>query len=490
MNKTVVGSFDDFDQAHRVVEELERQGVSTSDISLVAGDRDERHAARLRASPRRFEATPADDASGADDTGTITGVSAGSVNPEFGQDAASTHDSRARTADSGDVAASAGTGAVTGGVLGGAVGLVAGLAGLAIPGVGPLVAAGPILAALTGAGVGAVAGGLIGGLRAVGVPHEEAEYYAESVRRGAALVTVRTDDAGAAHVADVLRRCGAVDIKGRVAKWKESGWKGYDAEAHAQAAPATALRTATAPATTASGLSTAAPVPTTPSRIGTGSGANLTATMSAGTASTMGETGGNTSMEAGMGATDPTTTGESSAPLGTRSRPGVGATPPPGTGSQVGSTASSMGALAGTGNPASPSGVNRASMGGTDALYGTTAPPDATRSDLPESGVASGYSGSGQQGATATLSGSASAGMSEPGSSVSHAGTHAPGSTGGMAQSSAGMQSADSVAPDAVNRPGVSDDLQRGADAARRGAQRAGDAIERALPGDADRDGK
>src|SRR4029079_16854420 len=82
----------------------------------------------------------------------------------------------------GDDASGAATGAVTGGVVGGAAGLAASLMGLAIPGIGPIIAAGPIVAALSGAGVGAVAGGLIGGLTDMGVSNTDAEYYAESVR--------------------------------------------------------------------------------------------------------------------------------------------------------------------------------------------------------------------------------------------------------------------------------------------------------------------
>jgi hypothetical protein len=70
------------------------------------------------------------------------------------------------------------------------LGLVAGLAALAIPGVGPIIAAGPIFTALTGAGIGAAAGGLIGALANTGMPEEDARIYAEEVRRGGVLVIV------------------------------------------------------------------------------------------------------------------------------------------------------------------------------------------------------------------------------------------------------------------------------------------------------------
>jgi hypothetical protein len=103
--------------------------------------------------------------------------------------------------------------------------------GLAIPGIGPIIAAGPIVATLTGAGVGAVAGGLIGGLTDMGVSKADAEYYAESVRRGGALVTVRADDSRAERAAEVMREHGAIDIERRAERWRERGWTGFDEKA-------------------------------------------------------------------------------------------------------------------------------------------------------------------------------------------------------------------------------------------------------------------
>src|SRR6185437_13482826 len=100
-----------------------------------------------------------------------------------------------RTDTESKAASGAGTGATTGAVLGGGAGLLAGLGMLAIPGVGPVVAAGWLVATLAGAGagaaVGAAAGGLVGSLTAAGVPEREAHVYAEGVRRGSSLVTVR-----------------------------------------------------------------------------------------------------------------------------------------------------------------------------------------------------------------------------------------------------------------------------------------------------------
>jgi hypothetical protein len=130
-----------------------------------------------------------------------------------------------------DTASGAATGALAGGALGGAAGLAVSLMGLAIPGIGPILAAGPIAAALAGAGAGAVAGGVVGALTDVGVSETDAQIYAESVRRGGAVVTVRTDEARAAAAEEILDRHDAVDIEERVAEWKRSGWSGYDPDA-------------------------------------------------------------------------------------------------------------------------------------------------------------------------------------------------------------------------------------------------------------------
>jgi hypothetical protein len=134
----------------------------------------------------------------------------------------------------------AGTGALAGAGAGAAFGGLAGLllsvAPLAIPGIGPIIAAGPIAAALTGAGIGAVAGGLIGGLTNLGVPEEEAHYYAEGVRRGGILVTVAAEsDTQADKAAGIMRQHGAVDIDQRATEWKKQGWAGrFQADTEAQ----------------------------------------------------------------------------------------------------------------------------------------------------------------------------------------------------------------------------------------------------------------
>src|ERR1044071_3553769 len=93
-----------------------------------------------------------------------------------------------------------GTGAGAGGVVGGIVGILTGLGIIAIPGVGPLVAAGWLLTTLAGAGAGAVAGGIIGALTNAGVSREEAQVYEEGVRRGSTLVAVRAEETDVARV--------------------------------------------------------------------------------------------------------------------------------------------------------------------------------------------------------------------------------------------------------------------------------------------------
>jgi hypothetical protein len=93
---------------------------------------------------------------------------------------------------------------------------------------GPVIAAGPLVAMLSGAGAGAVAGGLIGTLTEAGVPEEHANYYAETVRRGGAIVTVKVDESRADRAAEILRTNGAIDLDERVSRWREAGWEGWD----------------------------------------------------------------------------------------------------------------------------------------------------------------------------------------------------------------------------------------------------------------------
>lgn len=105
-------------------------------------------------------------------------------------------------------------GASTGGVLGGTLGLLAGIGAIAIPGVGPLIAAGPLMAALSGAAVGAAAGGVAGALVGMGIPEIEAKAYESKVRGGNILLAVHTDNKDEQEAAEeILKREGARDVK-------------------------------------------------------------------------------------------------------------------------------------------------------------------------------------------------------------------------------------------------------------------------------------
>ncbi len=123
------------------------------------------------------------------------------------------------------------TDAGIGAAVGGTGGLLLGLAALAIPGVGPVLAAGPILAALGGAGLGAAAGGLIGALTERGIPEESAGHYAESIRRGGFLVTVQGSGDRASRAAEILDRNGPIDIDDNIAEWRQRGWTSHDTSA-------------------------------------------------------------------------------------------------------------------------------------------------------------------------------------------------------------------------------------------------------------------
>src|SRR5512140_1538017 len=104
-------------------------------------------------------------------------------------------------------------GAGTGGVLGGALGWIAGIGALAIPGVGPFIAAGPILAALSGAAIGAAAGGIAGGLIGLGIPELEAKRYEGKVKAGNLLISVHTENSAEIKRAkEFFTQAGAQDI--------------------------------------------------------------------------------------------------------------------------------------------------------------------------------------------------------------------------------------------------------------------------------------
>jgi len=122
----------------------------------------------------------------------------------------------------------AGTGATLGTVIGGGAGLLAGLGALAIPGVGPVVAAGWLIASLTGAGAGASVGGLLGSLLGHGVHHDDAHVYSEGVRRGGTVLAVQVEEADAARISQLLDTMEPVDVRSRRADYASTGWSSYD----------------------------------------------------------------------------------------------------------------------------------------------------------------------------------------------------------------------------------------------------------------------
>ena len=142
-----------------------------------------------------------------------------------------------------DDAGAAGTGATAGTIFGGGLGLLAGIGSLAIPGVGPVVAAGWLVATLTGAGVGAAigggAGGMVGALTHAGVSEEDAHVYAEGVRRGGSLVTVQAEEARIPEAERILNNRTYVDPTARRAEYTASGWQRFDDAAPLPASPAT-----------------------------------------------------------------------------------------------------------------------------------------------------------------------------------------------------------------------------------------------------------
>jgi hypothetical protein len=137
----------------------------------------------------------------------------------------------------------AATGATTGAVLGGGAGLLAGLGMIAIPGIGPVVAAGWLSTLAAGAAVGAGAGGIIGALTDSGVDKSEAHVYAEGVRRGGTLVSVRSSDDREQEVERIMTRHKSVDMAARASAYREAGWTAFDPAAPPYAPPREPPRT-------------------------------------------------------------------------------------------------------------------------------------------------------------------------------------------------------------------------------------------------------
>lgn len=179
---TVVGLFERFQDAERGVDQLYARGFDKSEVSVAARD---------RVMQDRIPAGK-------------------TIGTEAGEGATS--------------------GAVGGAAIGGLAGLLVGLGALVIPGIGPVVAAGTLATALTstavGAGIGAATGGLLGALVGMGIPEEDANFYAEGVKRGGVLVSVATSNDRAPMARDILRDAGAVNVDQRRTEWTKQGWGG------------------------------------------------------------------------------------------------------------------------------------------------------------------------------------------------------------------------------------------------------------------------
>lgn len=179
MSKTIVGVFKSKEQAEKAVHELRGIGIDHQEISVVT--KDESRENRERDGGIRAER----DAGGAGD---LADVNYG------GQDV--------------------GSGVAWGGGLGGLAGILAGAGALAVPGIGPILAAGPLAAALSGAVTGGVAGGLVD----YGVPEERGREYEKHIKEGKVLAVIRASEEQADRVADILRDNGADDVETHRAK--------------------------------------------------------------------------------------------------------------------------------------------------------------------------------------------------------------------------------------------------------------------------------
>jgi hypothetical protein len=189
MSVAISRLYDDYSAASQAVRDLEAAGLSSRDISIVASNAD---------------------------------------NWYKGQNARSDlHDKDHDGVD--DRAEGAGAGAGIGAVVGGAAGVLAGLGIMAIPGIGPVVAAGWLAATAAGAVAGGAAGGIIGALTQAGVSKDEAHVYAEGVRRGGTLVTARVPDGERSRYEAILDRA-AVNIRDRADAYRREGWTAFDSD--------------------------------------------------------------------------------------------------------------------------------------------------------------------------------------------------------------------------------------------------------------------
>src|SRR5262249_8814399 len=131
----------------------------------------------------------------------------------------------AKTSES-DMLQGPAAGATAGAALGGLAGLLVGLGALAIPGIGPIIAAGPLFATFFGAAAGSISCGFIGAVADWGIREDEAQAYVEGVRRGGSLVIVKAAGEAADQVAAIINRHNPVNMDERVATWRKEGWTG------------------------------------------------------------------------------------------------------------------------------------------------------------------------------------------------------------------------------------------------------------------------
>jgi len=190
--------YDNYADASSAVTELERMGIPHADISIVANNSEGWYR---------------------DDDSSVT------TSRRIDRDADGVDDR----------AEGAGKGAGIGAALGGVAGLLAGLGLLAIPGLGPVVAAGWLASTAAVAAAGAAGGGLIGALTQAGVDENDANAYAEGVRRGGTLVTARVPDTDRSRAEMILDRA-AVNIRDRATHWQRNGWNRFDPAAPAYTA--------------------------------------------------------------------------------------------------------------------------------------------------------------------------------------------------------------------------------------------------------------
>jgi uncharacterized membrane protein len=146
-------------------------------------------------------------------------------------DAEGKYQNLANRTDVTDDDVTAGEGALIGGLEGGLLGFALGLGALAIPGIGPILAFGPLVGALIGAGAGAVTGGLAASLIDSGIDETDAQTYAEAVRRGYVLLSVNAPDERVDEAKALMNRYDVVNVEDRADAWRSQGWSGYDEKA-------------------------------------------------------------------------------------------------------------------------------------------------------------------------------------------------------------------------------------------------------------------